>query len=135
MSPHQEIHCTHLSQPPRGPLARSIVTLAGTPDDASDIDTHLATIARLAASTLPPVSYASVTAVRDSAYITVAASSELAVAVDQAQYAEGSGPCLDALHDGAPVGVDDESGRPCSPTPPVCYRASWQLPGPDFHGT
>jgi hypothetical protein len=19
------------------------------------------------------------------------------------------------------------------PTPPVCYRASWQLPGPDFH--
>jgi len=19
------------------------------------------------------------------------------------------------------------------PTPPVCYQASWQLPGPDFH--
>jgi hypothetical protein len=19
------------------------------------------------------------------------------------------------------------------PTPPACYRASWQLPGPDFH--
>ena len=111
-------------QRPRGPLARSIVTLAGTPDDASDIHTHLATIARLAASTLPAVSYASVTAVRDSAYTTVAASSELAVAVDQAQYAEGSGPYLDALHDGAPVGVDCVRPSSASAAPSTaCIRA------------
>jgi hypothetical protein len=92
---------------PSGPLARSIVGLAGTPDDASDIDTRLATIARLAADTLTPVIYASITAVRDSAYTTVAASSDLAIAVDQSQYAAGSGPCLDALADGTPVGVED----------------------------
>jgi hypothetical protein len=81
--------------------------LAGTPDDASDIDALLAAIARYAADTLTPVSYASITAVRDSAYSTVAASSELAIAVDQAQYADGSGPCLDALAGGTPVGVDN----------------------------
>jgi hypothetical protein len=91
----------------RGPLATCIVTLAGTPDDASDIDTQLTAIARLAADTLPAVSYASVTAVRDGDDTTVAASSELATAVDQAQYADDSGPCLDALRDGTPVPVDN----------------------------
>ncbi len=93
-------------QRPHGPLASGIVTLAGTPDDASDIDTHLVTIARLAADTLPPVTYASITAVRDGNHSTVAASSELAIAVDQAQYADQSGPCIDALQ-GTPVGVDN----------------------------
>ena len=90
-----------------GPLGRSIAGLAGTPDDASDIDTRLVTIARLAADLVTPVAYASITVLRDSAYTTVAASSELAIAVDQAQYADDSGPCLDALTDGTPVGVED----------------------------
>ena len=95
------------SQRPLGPLGTRIVALADTPDDASDIDTRLAVIAQFAAATLIPVSYASITAVRDNSPTTVAASSELATAVDQAQYADDSGPCLDALHDGTPVGVDD----------------------------
>jgi len=94
-------------QRPLGPLGRSIVTLAGTPDDASDIDAYLATIAKHAAGTLTPVSYASITVMRDSAYSTVAASSEVATAVDQAQYADDRGPCLEALTDDTPVGVDD----------------------------
>lgn len=92
-------------QRPHGALARSIVTLAGTPDDACDVDAHLVMIARLAADTLPPVTYASITAVRDGNHTTVAASSELAIAVDEAQYADRSGPCLEALQ-GTPVGVD-----------------------------
>jgi GAF domain-containing protein/ANTAR domain-containing protein len=95
------------AQQPRGPLARRIISLAGTPDDASDIDTRLAAIAQSVADTVGPVAYASITAVRDGAFTTVAASSELAVAVDEAQYAEKSGPCLDALADGTPVGVGD----------------------------
>ena len=95
------------SSRPLGPLATRIVALADTPDDASDIDTRLAAIAQAAADTLTPVSYASITAVRDGANTTVAATSELATAVDQAQYADDRGPCLDALHDGTSVGVDD----------------------------
>jgi hypothetical protein len=90
-----------------GALASKIVALAGTPDDDSGIDSQLAAIAQLAADTLGPVSYASVTAVRDSSTTTVAASSDLAVAVDQAQYAEDSGPCLQALAEDTPVRVDD----------------------------
>jgi hypothetical protein len=90
-----------------GALASRIVALAGTPDDDSGIDFQLAAIAQLAADTLPPVSYASVTAVRDSSNTTVAASSDLAVAVDHAQYAEDSGPCLQALAEDTPVRVDD----------------------------
>jgi hypothetical protein len=90
-----------------GLLARALVELAGTPDDSSDVDARLATIVRAAAGMLPGVSYASVTAVRNGADTTVATSSELALAVDEAQYADGSGPCLQSLHDGRPIGVDD----------------------------
>ena len=93
----------------RGPLVDSLVTLAGMPDDASDLDAQLVTIAKLAADLVAPVSYASVTAMRENAYTTVAATSDLALAVDEAQYAEQSGPCLDALDANEPVAVPDIS--------------------------
>lgn len=108
---------------PRGPLATHIVALAGTPDDSSDIDTHLAAIARLAADTVPAVSYASITADRDGATTTVAASSELATAVDRAQYADNSGPCLEALRGGEPVPVEDISATMTWPGFPGSGRA------------
>jgi hypothetical protein len=95
------------AQPPPGQLAETLRTLAGTPDDASAIDGLLVTIARLAADVVEPVSYASVTADRAGAPTTVAASSQLAVDVDLAQYADGAGPCLAALADGKPVEVPD----------------------------
>jgi GAF domain-containing protein len=91
----------------RGPLVDNLVTLAATPDDASDIDARLVTITQLAADMITPVSYASITAVRAGAFTTVAASSDLALAVDEAQYAENTGPCLNALQDGTPVAVND----------------------------
>jgi len=90
-----------------GPLARSLVKLAGTPDDSSDVDDRLVELAQLAAETLPAVDYASTTALRADAYTTVAASSALASAVDEAQYADGGGPCLEALQSGVPVTVTD----------------------------
>ncbi|MFG1928611.1 GAF and ANTAR domain-containing protein [Cryptosporangium sp. NPDC048952] len=90
-----------------GPLARSLVKLAGTPDDASDLDDQLVAIAQLAAENLAAVSYASTTVLRDDAYTTVAATSALATAVDEAQYADGDGPCLEALDSGRPVSVPD----------------------------
>ena len=65
------------------------------------------TIAQVSADLIAPVAYASVTADRDDAVTTVATSSEVALAVDQAQYAEQAGPCLDALDTASPVVVPD----------------------------
>jgi hypothetical protein len=93
--------------PGLGPLAHSIVVLAGMPDDASAVDEQLVLITRLAAERVAAADYASVTAIRQGAYTTVAASSELAVAVDEAQYAEQAGPCLEPMHTGTPVPVPD----------------------------
>jgi hypothetical protein len=90
-----------------GPLADALVTLAHTPDDVSGIDTQLAGIAQLAADRVAGVDYASVTALRGEEYITVAASSDLARAVDHAQYADDDGPCLRSLDIGAPVTVSE----------------------------
>lgn len=91
----------------RSPLAESIGSLAQTPDDACTIDTQLLTIAQLTADRVAVVSYASVTALRAGGCTTVAASSEIARAVDEAQYADQAGPCIDAVNDGVPVAVPD----------------------------
>ena len=93
--------------PPADGLAATLVTLAGTPDDATDVDGHLMTIARLVPDVVEPVSYASISAYRAGAPTTVAASSQVALAVDLAQYGDGAGPCLDALAGAKPVGVPD----------------------------
>lgn len=98
----------HATSPRRiwGPLALNLIALAGTPDDAV-ADPQLVAVAQLTADMVAAVSYASVTALREDAYTTVAATSKLAVAVDEAQYADGAGPCLDALDTGVPVTVAD----------------------------
>jgi hypothetical protein len=99
-------------QPPshtraRGSLAEALVTLAGTPDDVPTIDAQLRRLAQVAADRVACVDYASITALRDNAYVTVAASSDLALAVDQAQYADDDGPCLRSLQTRTPVTVPD----------------------------
>jgi GAF domain-containing protein len=90
-----------------GPLARTLITLAGIPDDVPEVEVQLSALARLAADRVAAADYASVTALRDNAYSTVAASSELVVAVDEAQYAERDGPCLRAIDGNKPVTVPD----------------------------
>lgn len=92
-------------RPAPGVLADSLVALAGTPDDASQVRSCLVTIAQLTAERVAAASYASVTVLQGEAYTTVATSSEMAVAVDLAQYADDDGPCLRALETGVPVGV------------------------------
>ena len=96
--------------PPAGrhvhsPLTDCLVALAGTPDDSSWIDTQLMAIVQLAADLVRPVSHASITVQRDAAYTTVAADSGIALAVDEVQYADQRGPCLDALDGGSPTAV------------------------------
>jgi hypothetical protein len=95
------------AHPALGPLAQSLIALAGMPDGFSTVDDQLTLIARLAADRVAGVDYASVTAIGEDAYTTVAASSELAIAVDEAQYRDEAGPCLEPLHTGAPMPVPD----------------------------
>jgi hypothetical protein len=92
---------------PVGPLRERITSLAGRADDNAHIATDLVNIAILSADRVAVVSYASVTSRYEGAYATVAASSDLALDVDDAQYADDAGPCLDALDGDSPVGVPD----------------------------
>ncbi len=93
--------------PQPSPLTACLTALAGTPDDTSWIACQLVTITQLSADLIAPAKYASVTAYRDDAVTTVATSSEVALAVDQAQYGDQAGPCLDALDTASPVAVPD----------------------------
>jgi hypothetical protein len=89
----------------RGQLDDALVTLAGTPDDHSSVQDQLVLIAQLSATQVAAVSYASVTARHEGAYTTVAASNDVAVAVDEAQYADQAGPCIEALETAEPLAV------------------------------
>jgi hypothetical protein len=91
-------------RPGRG-LAEDLITLAGTPNDDSTVPALLRSVTQFAADLLPPVSYASVTVHDESSYATVAMSSELALAVDEAQYTDHAGPCLDTLRTDEPTAV------------------------------
>jgi hypothetical protein len=89
------------------PLANGLITLAGTPDDESGVRDQLQLITRLAADLLPPVSYASMTGRGPDGFVTVAMTSDIALAVDEAQYADDTGPCLDVLRTGSAEAVPE----------------------------
>jgi hypothetical protein len=84
----------------------ALVGLAGSPDDSPAVDTYLRELVEIVPRLVDSVDYASVTVRRDGTYSTPARSDELAVAVDEAQYAADEGPCLDALEAREPVGVE-----------------------------
>jgi hypothetical protein len=106
----------HLQGP--GPLATALVTLAATPDHAQDVSSQLVAIAKLAAGRIGATTYASVTALTGRVHVTVAVSDELVRAVDEAQYIDSAGPCIEALDTGTPVGV-----------PAIAATVQW----PHFH--
>jgi hypothetical protein len=88
---------------PGRPLYTAITELADSPDDVSGLDDLLVRIASLTVSMVAPVDYASITAQRDGAPTTVALTNETALAIDEAQYADQAGPCIDAMDTGVPV--------------------------------
>jgi GAF domain/ANTAR domain len=92
-----------------GSLGEHLVTLAGTPDDDPAVPADLIIIAQLATDRIVAVSYASITRYQPGGWVTVAASSDLALAVDEAQYADGAGPCLETLDTGHVTEVPDIS--------------------------
>ena len=89
------------------PLADSVATLAGTPDDAPSVQALLEAIVQLTADRVAAVSYASITTLADTEYTTVAASSEVARAIDEVQYQAQDGPCVQALDRQTPMAVPD----------------------------
>jgi hypothetical protein len=84
-----------------------MTALAGMPEHASGLDRQLQAIAGLTVERVAAAQCASITALRGEAYITVAFTDELARAVDEAQYADDTGPCLEAYATGTPVAVPD----------------------------
>jgi len=84
-----------------------MTVLAGTPHRSTGVLTLLTRIAKLATERVVAASYASVTALTGRSWTTVAVSDELIRSVDEAQYADGAGPCIEALDKGAPLGVPD----------------------------
>lgn len=90
-----------------GLLQGRLVALAATPDDNSQVGTELIIVTEVAAKVIAPVDHASVTVRFQDAYATVAASSDVAVALDRAQYADQAGPCLEALDADYPAAVPD----------------------------
>jgi hypothetical protein len=93
--------------PARGALATAMITLAATPDHSSSVDAQLTAIATLTAERVAAARYASITALRGRTYTTVAVSDELIRAIDEVQYTDNAGPCLEALNTSTPVGVPD----------------------------
>jgi hypothetical protein len=79
-----------------GPLSAVLADLATMPDDAPELHDALDRLIQLVVATVPAVDYASSTVHRNGKHSTVAFSSELAVAVDMAQYEDAAGPCVAA---------------------------------------
>lgn len=81
------------------------------------LDAVLNAITRHAVDTIAGAESAAITIKRGAAkYATVAATSELAVAVDSIQYETGEGPCLDSLEAGHVFRTDDVATDPRWPT-------------------
>jgi hypothetical protein len=81
-------------------LAETLGELARSMQEEKGLENTLTAIVQAAAETVPGADEASITAVIGRREVrTVAASGELASAVDQAQYESGQGPCLSSLYD------------------------------------
>ncbi|MEV4640799.1 GAF and ANTAR domain-containing protein [Actinoplanes sp. NPDC049548] len=88
-------------------MADALAALAGTPDDDPGVEPLLETIAQLTVDRVGGLSYASITSMADAGYVTVAASSEVARAIDAVQYQAQDGPCVRALEQQEPMAVPD----------------------------
>lgn len=87
---------------------------AGSTDDLltllaqnTDLSGFLDEIVRVAARQVPAAQACGLTLEKAPTGTTVAATGPLAVAADERQYADGEGPCLQAMWDGVVVRVDD----------------------------
>ena len=104
-------------------LAKKLSELARSMQDETGLENTLTAIVHAAAETVPGADEASITAVTGRRELrTVAASGELAVAVDQAQYESAQGPCLSSLYEHQTERLSDM--RDCPRWPDFAARAS-----------
>jgi GAF domain-containing protein len=84
----------------------------------------LSEVADLAVETIPGCVSASITVIHEMAPETVASADSRARAVDEGQYRDGRGPCLEAARSGRPVRVDDVADAEPDLTWPSIARAA-----------
>jgi GAF domain-containing protein len=89
-------------------LAGQLSELARALQQERAVQPTLDAIVLAAVETVPGADHASITAVRNRKEVaTVASTSDVARAVDRAQYEAGQGPCLDVLYERATARLDD----------------------------
>lgn len=76
------------------------------------VETFLGEVAALAAGLMDPVASVGITVRYGGEFLTVASSDDRAALVDEEQYLEGQGPCLEALRTGQVVDVNDQHTDP-----------------------
>jgi GAF domain-containing protein len=101
---------------PRGPAlngraAEALAELTNLMLATPSVDTLMDEVARLAAQVVTPPAHCGITLRRDQEPFTVAASGPLASRVDEVQYGEGDGPCLQTMRTGEAVAVTDLVGE------------------------
>lgn len=79
---------------------------------APEVETFLGEVAALAAGLVDPVASVGITVRYGGEFLTVASSDDRAALVDEEQYLEGQGPCLEALRTGRVVEVNDQHTDP-----------------------
>jgi GAF domain-containing protein len=88
-----------------GPTTEHVVGLAGVLLDDDELYNMLQQLTLLARHSLPGSRSASITVVQEGRYRTSNATGDKALAIDEAQYQEGDGPCLEAIRTDAQVAV------------------------------
>ena len=88
-------------------VALELARLAGLVLTEPDLDTALVAVTRVSVSAVGPCDGASLTMRREGMPATPAASDEWAASLDQLQFAEQEGPCLNCLREGSVMRVRD----------------------------
>ena len=98
---------------PQSPLdlAEALAQLAMIRHDETSLDAVLTRIAEVARDSIPGAAEVSVTLVHDTEAHTAAYTGELALQLDEWQYEQGRGPCLDAATTGTVMIVPDMSAE------------------------
>ena len=94
-------------EPSRNDLAAALGELASLMLATPNVRDLLDNLARLAAGILTPPASCGITLQEDHATMTVASSDALAAQLDEVQYGQDSGPCLETLRTGKTVAVND----------------------------
>jgi GAF domain-containing protein len=95
------------SAPPTASLTAALVELVNLMLDVPTVEAMLDDMARLAARVVTPPAACGITMRRNRHVLTVAASAPLAGRLDEVQYGQDDGPCLQALRTGVAVHVHD----------------------------